>query len=134
MGRIEEAIARDVLGENSTEIGESAEPASILLQRHRLLLRALRLQLPGPASPERQSRHIGRQVGDVVLVDQVMVCVADPEGCQRTIVSYVDGSRSMHHDGLMPGMSGLLEQMGVEMQPTPCNHHGGVPITATDRV
>ena len=114
------------------ETGESTEPPSSLLAKHRLTLRSVILGLPEPA--ERLKPNINQRVGDLLLADQVTVCEADPQSCHRTTVSYADGTRSMHHAGLEPAAANLLEEIGVSIQAIPCNHHGGIAITAVDRV
>lgn len=118
-------LARDVLQGYGVETGESAEPPTVLLGIHRKLLLADRLSNGGD-----RRLHIGRHLGDVVAVTAVAVCPADPEACQRTAVSYADGTRSMHRDGLPANFDTLLGHMGIELDLTPCNHHGGEEIEA----
>lgn len=130
--RKKEALAQDILRDAGMETGESLEPASVLLALYLPVLRAHVLGQPRP--PEVPRPHLTRKLGDTVLVNQVATCEADLETCQRTAVSYVDRTRSTHHDGLAPELGSLLAGLGIEIQAIPCNHHGGMPITAIDEV
>jgi hypothetical protein len=118
-----EGVAQEVLRGCGMETGESHEPPTALLDLHTDLLRANRLE-------QERRLHIGQQIGDVVAVNSVAFCPADPARCQRTVVSYVDGTRSMHSGGLPRGVGKLLAHMGVEQLPTPCDRHGGEKIKA----
>lgn len=120
-------LAQNVLRDCGMETGESAESPTTLLGRHKEILSASRLSKRGEAG---RRLHIGRHLGDVVAVTTVAVCQADPEACRRAVVSYADGTRSMHKDGLPANFGSLLEHMGIELTPTPCNHHGGEEIEA----
>ena len=126
--RVENGLAQQILNANGIDTSESHDQPTDVLQTYFAAMQRMRTDRnkyqTKPSRPQ-----ITKDIGDAVLVRAVTMCGAQ-DNCDRTVVDYADGTRSMHAGGLRPGLANLLEQAGVQMLDDPCDQHGGTAVEA----
>jgi len=126
--RVENGLAQQILNANGIDTSESHDQPTDLLQTYFAAMQRMSTDKNRYAStPPRP--QVTRDIGDAVLACVVTICGAQAN-CDRTVIDYADGSRSMHAGGLRPGLANLLEMAGVRMQDDPCDQHGGIAVEA----